>query len=566
MSHSESDFDTKERDFLTLGNAKLPLINLLSSSSGFDGNLKVIDQFNQTLGTLELAISLNHQSKKRGPPAIKRQHSMLDTEQVERYTLIDTMNMGLAPQKTESILTIHFSEIISRRLKSPYIPEHPLQRVTIYLRFRYLGQDHQIKYVPDPQNIQYLPLKIEAHSISKTWTHTFNPSLMSTEELSKPLEIQVWQQIEHQEKYQEVDEKLIGSTFIDLNQLTMVKSKSLKSTSSIFSHDGYFTVLDKDHDSITGDRLGLKLMLLPKEDQDTEVVIQQMLHSSSTKLTPALIHDLDTNLKGTVDKDELIQLIQDNCEVESVRLALLKYIDCLEYKNEDKVYYGPLFTTLPPYFKHARRLDKFRIVETIDQRLSSCDDLDIGFVLENHFKTILQDELRVKDKIVKDFLNELAPNPLDCNLKSHTLKLKKDILVMTRKLLGCLKTWGIIDRRDVITERQIAANTTPAILKSLTVVQQEVDLYVSIDSGNRIKNPVEPDSPPNTYVEFKPEFGGLEGGKIVTDTVYRSSFPSWKSYSTYRLSLTPENMAVLENGNLKFDVFHSQISKDGIQD
>lgn len=79
----------------------------------------------------------------------------------------------------------------------------------------------------------------------------------------------------------------------------------------------------------------------------------------------------------------------------------------LELKNTTKVYYSPLFNLLPPHFKHARWVDKFKIIEIMDKRLTSCDDEENGFVNINLFKTILLDEIWMKEKIVVDFLDKL---------------------------------------------------------------------------------------------------------------------------------------------------------------
>ena len=50
---------------------------------------------------------------------------------------------------------------------------------------------------------------------------------------------------------------------------------------------------------------------------------------------------------------------------------------------------------LTPYFKYGNRLDKIKILEAIDWRLSSCDDDENGFINWNHFKTILESEMRI---------------------------------------------------------------------------------------------------------------------------------------------------------------------------
>ena len=99
-----------------------------------------------------------------------------------------------------------------------------------------------------------------------------------------------------------------------------------------------------------------------------------------------------------------------------------------------------------------RWVDKFLIVEWMDKWVSSCDDEENGFVITNLFKTILEDEIKVREKIVDDFCVKLKPNPLDWNLNNHTMKPKKDILVFTRKLLESLKLWGVLEKKDPIVD------------------------------------------------------------------------------------------------------------------
>ena len=58
-SQASSEFDVSERDYITLGYAKVPLMALLTNSSGFKGEVKILDDFSQNLGSLELELSLN---------------------------------------------------------------------------------------------------------------------------------------------------------------------------------------------------------------------------------------------------------------------------------------------------------------------------------------------------------------------------------------------------------------------------------------------------------------------------------------------------------------------------
>lgn len=138
-SEASSDFDTKERDFITLGYAKVPLINLLTQSTGFSGEIQVLDDFSQHLGSLELGLSLNHQSRKRRP-VVQRSDNHEITNDLQRMTLIDTKKDNSDLLANDYVLSFSFIELVTRRKRSPYIPEHPQQRMTLYLRFTYLSK------------------------------------------------------------------------------------------------------------------------------------------------------------------------------------------------------------------------------------------------------------------------------------------------------------------------------------------------------------------------------------------------------------------------------------------
>lgn len=110
-------------------------------------------------------------------------------------------------------------------------------------------------------------------------------------------------------------------------------------------------------------------------------------------------------------------------------------VQLLELKNERKVFYTPFSTQVSPYLKYGRRLDKLKIIEAIDRRLSSCDDDENGFINRNHLKTILEQELKIKDKIVRELVEKFGANEMDWNLNHHVMKMKIDFLVMLRKLI-----------------------------------------------------------------------------------------------------------------------------------
>ena len=50
------------------------------------------------------------------------------------------------------------------------------------------------------------------------------------------------------------------------------------------------------------------------------------------------------------------------------------------------------------------------------------------------FSNILEAEIKLKERIVDDFVYNLKPNPLDYNLTTHTMKNKTDYLLLVTKL------------------------------------------------------------------------------------------------------------------------------------
>lgn len=64
-SEADSEFQIENRDYITLGYAKVPLVNLITKSNGVDQDVAVLDSFSQKLGYLRIKMSLNYQSKKK---------------------------------------------------------------------------------------------------------------------------------------------------------------------------------------------------------------------------------------------------------------------------------------------------------------------------------------------------------------------------------------------------------------------------------------------------------------------------------------------------------------------
>jgi len=125
----------------------------------------------------------------------------------------------------------------------------------------------------------------------------------------------------------------------------------------------------------------------------------------------------------------------------------------LEFKSVDKVYYSPLFGPPPPFFKYSKKFDKLEIVCRMNEELEALDSTDNGFIPVNVFRNALEDELKIKTKIVEDFINTIRDvgiensnaqsvtatvkeiQSLDVNLITNSLKTSHiDYIILLRKL------------------------------------------------------------------------------------------------------------------------------------
>lgn len=71
------------------------------------------------------------------------------------------------------------------------------------------------------------------------------------------------------------------------------------------------------------------------------------------------------------------------------------------------MFYSSLFGEIPPFFRYARRFDSFGVIEKFNKELSSIDTHGNGFVPIGLFRSIMEHELKIKEKIVQDFLQNL---------------------------------------------------------------------------------------------------------------------------------------------------------------
>ena len=135
----------------------------------------------------------------------------------------------------------------------------------------------------------------------------------------------------------------------------------------------------------------------------------------------SLNNKLDPNHKGFTELDELVSLVEDTVSDKRTALTLNTLIaENLEYKNTDCVFYSPLMSLPPPYFKYGHEVDNIDLVIKLNQELRSLDSHQQGFVPASLFKQVC-DRLRIKVKIVDDFVEMMSPNLVDVNVTSNGL-------------------------------------------------------------------------------------------------------------------------------------------------
>jgi hypothetical protein len=92
------------------------------------------------------------------------------------------------------------------------------------------------------------------------------------------------------------------------------------------------------------------------------------------KLMWSLNNKLDPNHKGFTELDELVSLVEDTVSDKRTALTLNTLIaENLEYKNTDCVFYSPLMSLPPPYFKYGHEVDNIDLVIKLNQELRSLD-------------------------------------------------------------------------------------------------------------------------------------------------------------------------------------------------
>ena len=356
-SEADSEFQIENRDYITLGYAKVSLVNLITKSNGVDQDVAVLDSFSQKLGYLRIKMSLNYQSKKKLKILKNPQENFIEGQY---------------------LLWFSFAELISQN--NTYLESKLFSDEVKHLIFKFKWEDntYQIRYVPD-DNITHLPFAINVYKLNKMCIADFDINSASIERAAKPIEIQMWTKVENKRRWMKDVEELIGSVFVDISQLISKRCnpRIRSEAAEIFnSHDGYYTVLNNNNGQISWDRLGMSIMLIKNEYKGHKDDLDKMFYTLHNFTQKHILDEHDLNLKGSIDINDLKQVIDTQFKDKHEIDLAYRYIYLLELKSPDTTFYSPIMNVLPPFIKYARRIDKEQIIEFMYKRLSSVDTTD----------------------------------------------------------------------------------------------------------------------------------------------------------------------------------------------
>lgn len=307
-SEANSEFLTEGRDYITLGYAKVPLVNLITKSNGVDQNVVVLDSFSQKLGYLKIKMSLNYQSRKK---------LQIYKEPAEK------------PQVGEYFLGFSFVELISQNNKYLECKGKGEEIKHLLFKFKWNDQTHQVRYIPD-ENVSRLPLNINVYNINKLCLIDFDIDDDVFTKPSTPIEIQMWTKIENKQEYMKDKDELIGSTFIDIHALLGQRRNSrLKNDSleTLNSHDGYYIMVNNETDTVRRDRLGFTTFVIRKEYEGHKEDLEKMFYVLFQHMRKEVLDDYDLNLKGTIDFPDLAKLIDKHFQNEREKEQAFKYFN-----------------------------------------------------------------------------------------------------------------------------------------------------------------------------------------------------------------------------------------------
>lgn len=95
----------------------------------------------------------------------------------------------------------------------------------------------------------------------------------------------------------------------------------------INSHDGYFTIVNSETDTIRTDRLGLSTFLIRNEYDGHKEDLEKMFYTFHSHMRKDLLEEYDLNLKGSTEITDVQKLVSKYFTNEDEKKQALTYLD-----------------------------------------------------------------------------------------------------------------------------------------------------------------------------------------------------------------------------------------------
>ena len=301
------------------------------------------------------------------------------------------------------------------------------------------------------------------------------------------------------------------------------------------------------------------LFYLAEHDESINELDTMFHDADRYEVEEQIISQLDPMAKGYVELEDLQSLVEDKVTDRKVANKLLTLInENLEFKNSDSVYYSPLFALPPPFFKQSKSFSTFEFAQQTMRELISLDSHCTGFLPVALFRSVLEHELKIKPKIVDDFI-ETCKQPaksLDVNCTANRFQSQLDFIVLMRKIVKLVEL-QLSTKQTLVSQMSMSVQQEPEV--------EKLTLSIDVVSAMRLLNPVSELEPPNSFVRFRlPQHMQSVVSQDLdfsTNVINASCYPAWQSRDhKVVIPLSKANLDHIMGGTqlLEFDVMHSQ--------
>lgn len=130
---------------------------------------------------------------------------------------------------------------------------------------------------------------------------------------------------------------MLGQFYVELNELSKIKNHRLKDEDEVpkkepgkfHAYEGYFSMHASQTDSLSSDRLGMRIYLFQKDDSNLTLDVDEMgqiFNNYRPKIEKQIAEKLDNEGTGYASLEELNSVVRNQIHDEYVAQKLLWFI------------------------------------------------------------------------------------------------------------------------------------------------------------------------------------------------------------------------------------------------